>query len=36
MALADLLSIGREKVVIEITPDLIKKDLDKYRELIAY
>ena len=36
MALADLLTVKPENRNIEITEDLLRKDLDRYRELIAY
>lgn len=36
MALADLLTTKKDNINIEITEDLLRKDLDKYRELIAY
>ena len=37
MALKDLLSISKDQVRdIEISEDLLRKDLDEYRKLIAY
>lgn len=37
MALKDLLSISEDQVRdIEISEDLLRKDLDEYRKLIAY
>ena len=36
MALEDLLTTKKDNTNIEITEDLLRRDLDKYRELIAY
>ena len=36
MALEDLLTTKKDSTNIEITEDLLRRDLDKYRELIAY
>lgn len=36
MALADLLSTKKDTVNIDVTEDILRRDLDRYRELIAY
>ena len=37
MSLKDLLSISKNQIKdIEISEDLLRRDLDKYRKLIAY
>ena len=36
MALENLLTAKKDNINIEITEDLLRRDLDKYRELIAY
>lgn len=36
MALADLLSTKKDTINIDVTEDILRRDLDRYRELIAY